>query len=231
MSIERTFELVDQLYRSRKTILKILEDRHYNVKPYENFGPNEIEAMLVATATNKDKDKETGSAFRIDVEREKPADSPIRKCRVMYVFNKLKSRLAGFMKNITSDDGPDYIDPSDTELIVILAHPEGETVVETYHSEAYKQWSDPKRKFRISFFRIANLVIHPSSHTLVPKHEYLPKKEAEALFSSTERLKLPFIRFHEDMQARILGLVPGDIVKITRPSPSSGEYVIYRICA
>lgn len=231
MSIERTFELVDQLYRSRKTILKILEDRKYNIKPYENFGPSEIEAMLVATANNKSTEKETGSAFRIDVEREKQADTNIRKCRVMYCFNKLKNRLAGFMKNIVSDESDDYVDPSDTELIVILAHPEGESVVDTFHSEAYKQWSDPKRKFRISFFRLANLVIHPSSHILVPRHEYLSKKDAEALFAPTERLKLPFIRFHEDMQARILGLVPGDIVKITRPSPSSGEYIIYRICA
>jgi len=33
------------------------------------------------------------------------------------------------------------------------------------------------------------------------------------------------------MQARILGLIPGDVVKITRSSPSSGEYIMYRICS
>ena len=43
-------------------------------------------------------------------------------------------------------------------------------------------------------------------------------------------MNLPMIRFHEDIIARILGLVPGDIVKITRPSPQSGEYESYRVC-
>lgn len=230
-----TFELIDQLYRSRKTILQILKDRDYNTKPYENFGPGEIEAMLVATnsASSKD-DKEKGSAFRIDVERidnpkSKWADSPIKKCRVMYVFNRLKNRLATFVSNLLDEESPDYVSKSDTEVIVILAFPEGESVVDVFHADSFKNWSE--HKLRISYFRLANLVIHPSEHVLVPKHEYIPKKEAEKLFSTSERIKLPFIRFHEDMQARILGLVPTEIVKITRPSPAAGEYTVYRICA
>ena len=44
------------------------------------------------------------------------------------------------------------------------------------------------------------------------------------------KLNLPVIRFHEDIIGRILGLIPGSIVKITRPSPSAGEYVLYRVC-
>ena len=246
--MDTTFELIDQLYRSRKTILKILADRDYNTKPYENFGPGEIEAMLVATAatlSKQEKEKEKGTAFRIDVERNelkldstdpiekqkamKWAESPIRKCRVMYIFTRLKNRLAtSFMSNIKDPTRvDDYVNFADTELIIILAHPDGEAVVDTFHSLAYNQWVSSK--IRISFFRLANLVIHPSTHILVPKHEYIPK--ALVPFTPAERLKLPFIRFHEDMQARILGLVPGEIVKITRPSPASGEYTIYRICA
>lgn len=231
-----TFELIDQLYRSRKTILQILKDRDYNVKPFEQFGPGEIEAMLVAkNSTSSRDDKEKGTAFRIDVERidnkeSKWADSPIKKCRVLYVFSKLKNRLQTFVSHLLNpEDDTDMINKEDTEVIVILAYPEGESVVETFHTEAYKAWVE--HKFRISFFRLGNLVIHPSEHVLVPKHELIPKKEAEKLFTPSERIKLPFIRFHEDMQARILGLVPADIVKITRPSPAAGEYIIYRICA
>ena len=227
-----SFELIDQLYRSRKTILQILANRGYDTKPYENFGPGEIEAMLVASVSNKEKDN--GSAFRIDVERKvdetsKWADSPIKKCRVIYCFSRLKNRLGKFMASIIHPEDDDGVNVADTEVIVILALPEGEPVADAFHSTAYFEWST--HKLRISFFRLANLVIHPAEHVLVPKHEYIPKKEAEKLFNTQARLKLPFIRFHEDMQARILGLVPHDIVKITRPSPSAGEYTIYRICA
>lgn len=238
-----TFELIDQLYRSRLTILQILKDRDYNTKPYENFGPAEIESMLVARENTKAKEKEKGGAFRIDVERlpmdplskdpkeqervKKWGDSPIKKCRVVYSFTKLKSRIASFVENLLNSDSDDSVNPADTEVIVILALPEGESVAETFHAESFRRWSN--NRFRISFFRLANLVIHPSSHVLVPKHEFVPKSAVP--FSPTERLKLPFIRFHEDMQARILGLVPGDVVKITRPSPASGEYTMYRICA
>ena len=237
-----TFELIDQLYRSRKTILQILKDRDYNVKPYENFGPAEIEAMLVGTTTAPpSEDREAGLAFRIDVERisdpkSKWADSPIKKCRVVYVFSRLKNRLANFAGSLLDPEGVDaatatgdQVNPANTEVMVILALPEGEPVADSFHGDAFRCWSE--WKLRITYFRLANLVIHPSEHILVPKHEYIPKKESEKLFPPSERIKLPFIRFHEDMQARILGLVPADIIKITRPSPASGEYIIYRICA
>jgi DNA-directed RNA polymerase subunit H (RpoH/RPB5) len=43
-------------------------------------------------------------------------------------------------------------------------------------------------------------------------------------------MELPHIKYHFDMQARILGLLPGEIVEIKRPSPTIGEYPMYRIC-
>jgi DNA-directed RNA polymerase subunit H len=219
MSSTVQFELFDHLYRSRITLLRILSERGYNTKPYEKFGPEEIEAMLVAGP----------EAFRMDLERPaEKADSGVTKCRVVYSLQKLKQRLSGFMsKLLDKDESDDPVDPKNTELIVMLAAAEGEAVVDVYHAAAYHQWVT--NKLRVSFFRIANLVIHPSDHVLVPKHERVNK--ADLPFTPTERAKLPFIRFHEDMQARLLGLVPGDVIKITRPSPSSGEYIMYRICS
>jgi DNA-directed RNA polymerase subunit H (RpoH/RPB5) len=218
MSSQVDFEFFDHLYRSRRTLLRILADRGYTTRPFENFGPQEIEAMAIAS----------GDALRMDLERPKPVDSNITKCRVVYSLTKLKSRLGTFLNTLTDKEkGTDYVEPATTEVIVMLAAPEGEAVADMFHSAAFEQYST--KGLRISFFRIANLVIHPSEHILVPKHERL--SEEEIPFPKAERHKLPFIRFHEDMQARILGLVPRDIVKITRPSPSSGVYTMYRICS
>lgn len=218
MSSQTTFEYFDHLFYSRKTLLRILSDRGYNTKPYENFGPDEIEAMALAGP----------EALRMDLERPaESTDSAITKCRVLYQTQKLKPRLPGFLRGLTEEDNEDRVDPKTTEVVVMLASPEGEQVVDVHHTAAYDQWAN--KKLRISFFRIANLVIHPSEHILVPKHERVLK--ADIPFPAAERAKLPFIRFHEDMQARILGLIPGDVVKITRPSPASGEYTMYRICS
>ena len=211
------FELFDHVFRSRKTLLHILSERGYNTKPYEKFGPDEIEAMVIAGQ----------DALRMDFEKVESTIQPT-KCRVLYSLQKLKQRLPGFLRLLTNvDDNTDPVDPKTTEVIVMLATPEGESVVEVYHAAAYEQWSS--KKLRISFFRIANLVNHPSDHILVPKHEKVNK--ANLPFSPTERVKLPLIRFHDDIQARVLGLIPGDIVKITRPSPSCGEYIMYSICS
>ena len=45
-----------------------------------------------------------------------------------------------------------------------------------------------------------------------------------------ERSQLPFIK-HSDFQAKLLGLVPGDIVLILRPSPTAGVAPYWRMCS
>ena len=66
-------------------------------------------------------------------------------------------------------------------------------------------------------------------HSLVPKHEVLSKEEAEELLRKY-RIKpyhLPKIK-DKDPAVKAIGAKPGDIIKITRKSPTAGEYVHYR---
>jgi len=111
-------------------------------------------------------------------------------------------------------------------VVVVL-----EDVADVFHAAALNEWVSEKQ--RIRFFKAHNLLFDPRTHVLVPKHTKMPAEEhAEFLKQHYIRSKtnLPFIKFHEDMIARIMGLVPGDIVKITRPSPASGVYDMYRVC-
>jgi len=66
-------------------------------------------------------------------------------------------------------------------------------------------------------------------HVLVPKHEVLKPSEAVEVLRKlgTTPDKLPWIRA-SDPVARAIGAKPGDIVKITRRSPTAGVSIAYR---
>jgi DNA-directed RNA polymerase subunit H len=66
-------------------------------------------------------------------------------------------------------------------------------------------------------------------HELVPKHELVQKKEAEQLMAELHIRphQLPYVK-DADPAVVALGGKPGDIVRITRRSPTAGEVVVYR---
>jgi DNA-directed RNA polymerase subunit H (RpoH/RPB5) len=215
------YETLNVLFQSRKTLLTILENRGYNTKPYEKFGPIEIAAMAAASIGSAG----TG-AFRMDlVKTEKGAG--ITECRVEYSLNRIKNKISGFLEALTEEGNDAAVNPATTELVVVLLEP----IVEAFHVAALSIFAS--KNLRVNFFQAHTIVNNPTEHVLVPKHELLPAAE-HTKFMQKNRIKsktqLPLIKFHEDMIARIMGLLPGDIVKITRPSPSAGEYISYRVC-
>lgn len=205
-------EDIDILYRSRITLLNILKEDGYDTTQYETFGPWEITAMAVGNAPLE----------MVVKKQEATEDAPYTQCHIVYSLQKLKQRLQSFISNLL-----EVTNVEKEEVIVILL----EDVGEVFHKEAYSALKNHNLKIR--FFKAHTLVYDPRSHMLVPKHTKLPASEhAEFLKTNYIRSKsnLPIIRFHEDMIARIMGLVPNDIVKITRPSPSAGLYDVYRVC-
>ena len=210
------FIFIDNVYRSRQTLLDILEDRGYNVEKYRKFSP--AEATAAATAF-------PSLSFKVS---KKDDESKI--CDVRYA-NISRQKLDTFFNDI------DDADTENTEVIVMMMGP----VADAHHVVALKQYMKLKesgekerRKLRVSFFSIEMIVINPMKHVLVPKHQIVPPSAHAELMNSlyiTAKTKLPEIKFHVDPIARCIGAVPGDIVKITRPSGSAGESIMYRLCA
>jgi DNA-directed RNA polymerase subunit H len=72
-------------------------------------------------------------------------------------------------------------------------------------------------------------ILKITDHIYQPKHEVLPKTHAEEVLRkfNTKPGQLPYIlqsdKGIEDLEPR-----PGDVIKITRKSPTSGESVYYR---
>ena len=73
-----------------------------------------------------------------------------------------------------------------------------------------------------------NQVLVPD-HIYVPKHEIIPKSEAEEILKkyNCKPTELPLI-FVNDPAIMGLGPKPGDVMKITRKSPTAGESLYYR---
>jgi DNA-directed RNA polymerase subunit H len=68
-----------------------------------------------------------------------------------------------------------------------------------------------------------------TKHVLVPKHSKVSDKEKKELFEKygISLIQLPKI-LKNDPFVDALGAKPGDVIKITRKSPTSGEAVFYR---
>lgn len=225
------------LMQSRATILDILEDRGYDSKPFrKTVGPD-----LLKIANNS-------TALRMKLTSK---TDPNKFAVVQYEIEKSIKNAVGSMKYIQSilsdyDINEPYtnvnpfgsvkplinINPQNTEVIVIFNEREVSDDKESpFDRCAYEAWN--AYKLKIQFFPIVRLVCNPLKHILQPKFEIVPKEDHEALKKEwyiTNNSQFPVIRFHADMAARCLGLMPSDIVKITSYSPTGGEYVKYRIC-
>lgn len=66
-------------------------------------------------------------------------------------------------------------------------------------------------------------------HIYVPKHEIIHKDEAQKVLEKyhTKPTEMPLI-YVSDPAIRGLGVKPGDMIKITRKSPTAGESTYYR---
>jgi DNA-directed RNA polymerase subunit H (RpoH/RPB5) len=202
------FESIDHVYRSRITLLDILEERGYDVARFRKFSPAEI----VAAATSPHFE---GLSFKTT-----KRDDVTQTIQVQYASYPKAQLLHALQETMESED------PAKFELIVMMHAP----VVDQHHDAARRLFLSGRH--RISFFSFFHLVNNPLRHVLVPKHVIVPKDDHEALmetYNLTSIAKFPMIRYHIDPIVRILGAIPGDILKITRPSPTSGTYDIYRV--
>lgn len=219
------YEIIDNLYRSRITLLEYLAEQGYDTTSYLKFSPKEIGEMFKAGPANQ-----FSPVLQMELKRTVPdPETHVDTCIVMYSLGKIKQKLFGtnsFMTNITLGKDQEYF--TKTEFIVLTF--EEISPQSSFDLSAADSWN--KYKLRIRFFSIPRLIANPLKHVLVPKHERVPQAEHEQLMKDlyAKKKELPLIRFHEDPIAKWIGLVPGDIVKITRPSPTAGETIYYRLC-
>jgi DNA-directed RNA polymerase subunit H (RpoH/RPB5) len=213
--------VADILLRSRQTILDMLDTRGYDTSVYRNIAPEQVLTLA------------EGHSRALDIIVPKRADSnaPCERAVVVYVLqDRIRQKLGTFRRDIydvpPDSSGANEVRRTD-DLIVIFNEPDNDA----FYKTALQMWQTEKA--RMTFFHIKNLVVNISKHVLVPPHRKLTAEEGAAEMERlhvTNKTQLPLIK-HADPQARFLGLVPGDMVEVLRPSPTAGIARVLRICA
>lgn len=87
----------------------------------------------------------------------------------------------------------------------------------------------------LQMFTVDELQYNVMQHALQPRFERMTREETERMFAdhgltaATAMRQLPRI-LGDDKVARYMGLRHGDVVRITRSSPTAGEVVLFKIC-
>lgn len=209
MASKHEYGIVSRLYKSRKILLSQLKDQGYDTKAYENFGINEVNLMV----QNQQQDmliKNSSTANKIYVKYH--VDKALRPQNVHDIIDDLYH-----LENILT--------PQDTLVIIIKDKP-NDTLVNLIKNLLAKD------QIFITILYLGQLQFNILEHSYVPVHRRLSQEEANTVrktFNIRQNSDIPEIsRF--DPVAQVIGLRPGDLCHIIRPSRTSVEENYYRIC-
>jgi DNA-directed RNA polymerase subunit H (RpoH/RPB5) len=216
MSTQNSSILISHIYNSRQVILELMEKQGYNVNEYANFSINEVNSM-------KQNDQ---LDMLLETNDDKVTDEMPKK--KIYIRYYLTSRPAA--KNIQEmiDDLfvlTETLKKTDTLFIIIKDEPNDTLINDIKHI-----W-DSEGVF-IVIESIKRLQFNILNHVLVPSHRVMPETEVKKImkkYNLLEKTQFPEIsRF--DPVAKIIGLRPGNVCHIIRPSKTAIETNYYRVC-
>ena len=210
---QNSSSLISSIYKSRKNIIDLMKKQNYNVTEYANFSINEVNSMY----QNK----------QLDISLEKNTDSVEKtKVYIHYILEKPTLRSAE-LQEIIDDlfNLEETLTKNDTLIIIIK-----EDMNETLTNEVKHIWE--RDNIFVTIINIKRLQFNILEHQLVPPHRVLPLNELLVIqkkYNITKLTDLPEIsRF--DPVAQVIGIRPGQVCEIIRPSKTAIKSYYYRVC-
>jgi DNA-directed RNA polymerase subunit H len=212
MASQNTSSLISNIYNSRLTLLKQIEKQGYNVDEYIGFSVNEVNTMKNNNQLDMilEKDKNTAN---------------VKKIYVKYYL--VKSLRPNNLEEMVDDlfNIEEILTKNDTLHVVVK-----DEVNETLEAQLKHIWE------RDGIF----IVIHPLKrlqynvleHILVPPHRVLSTDEKIAIMKKYNIMKdeeFPDLQRFEPV-AKAIGIRPGEVCEILRPSKTAVTAPYYRIC-
>jgi DNA-directed RNA polymerase subunit H len=219
MASQNLSTLIPQIYKSRIVLIDLMKKQDYNTTDYEGFSVNEVNTMktnnqldMILSKTKEDSD-------------EKKTDDNDRKIYIKYYLAKAlrPANLQEMIDDLYSVE--EVLTKNDTLLIVVK-----DEVNETLTNAIKHIWES--EKIYIILIPIKRLQFNILDHVLVPKHRVL--NEAEKIHIKTKYNIINDNQFPElsrfDPVAQAIGIRPGEVCEIIRPSKTAISAPYYRIC-
>ena len=222
MSVQKS-NLINEIYNSRKTLLRYLKRQNYSTENLENFTITEINAMEQASQEQNAPPLVNQLNFTVKTKSSKN-DTEEKTCFVLYYINKTMKKA--LLEDVINEYY-DY-DSKDKTLcsIIIIASNINDTNINVVRGmwEKYGQYC--------VLYDIASLQYNIIEHEYVPKHVKLTQKEKESVkqkYNISNDLQFPEISMFDPVAKAIL-LRPGELCEITRFDKISFKNTFYRIC-
>ena len=231
---------IARLYNARKNLLDLLMVQGYDVEGYTHFGVNEVNDMYA----HKQLDMlvETKSSSSSDKSKEKKEEGKGKPKKKAYIKFHLEKMLStGHINDLIEDlyvlgSGGEVgglgisTNANDTVLterdtLIIVTKQEVKTMNQ-YLNQLFLQG-----RF-IVLLSLDRLQFNILNHQYVPPHTILSKEELDEMmkkYNVADKSQLPDISRYDPV-ALAIGMRPGDVCKIDRPSKSAIHSTYYRVC-
>lgn len=200
---------ISKLSTSRKVLLAQLESQGYNIENYNEFSINELHIMHNNKQIDMLVSNETGNKIYVKY----------------YLGRSLRPQnIHDFIDDLFNLES--ILNKNDTLIIITKDKSSRDTLI----AEVKQLWAE--ESIYINIIDIMSLQFNVLEHEMVPKHTKLTEEkivEFKKRYNVLDNSNIPEIsRF--DPVAIAIGLRPGDICEIVRPSITSITGNYYRYC-
>jgi DNA-directed RNA polymerase subunit H (RpoH/RPB5) len=215
MALQNSSSLISSIYKSRKVILKLMESQGYDVDEYNNFSINEVNTMF--------NNKQSDMLLKKKVENE--STGKVEKIYIRYYLGKTlrPQNIQEMIDDLYNLE--EILEKQDTLMIITK-----EDMNESLMNLLKHIWEQDG--IMIIIQSIKRLQTNILEHVLVPPHRVLSvieKNELKRKYNIENDAQFPEIsRF--DAVSQVIGLRPGQICEIIRPSKTAIMTKYYRIC-
>lgn len=220
MASQNTSSLISQIYKSRTVLLDLMKKQGFLTTEYEGFSINEINTMK----TNNQLDMYLEKKTDVNIENETVEDSTQKIYIKYYLTKSLRpSNLHDMIVDLFNVE--QVLTKKDTLLVVVK-----DEVNETLLNTIKHIWES--EQIFIIIQPLQRLQFNILEHVLVPPHRVLSSQEKIVIkhrYNIMNDNEFPDIsRF--DPVAQAIGIRPGEVCEIIRPSKTAISAPYYRIC-